>query len=229
MSRSKQRLLKRASIKKNNVKLYSPQTYAVEVVDYYGYRIKRETAARKEQKYLLYSKNFDEEQQAGMLKTSAVKISKEDFIESELSDPKNAPSVDDYLQEVRRINPGENRRILNETREYTVRRHKTTTSVDEQLRLLAQDDSKFENGVFLLKYEDSTGIPKEVRKAKGPGAYTQFLPIRKDDLMTREGRERLFAGMSASEGAALMYELGFSHKDRNAQFSPPLGNEEEEE
>lgn len=229
MSRSKQRLLKRANIKKNNVRLYSPKTYAVELIDYYGYRIKRKTAASKEQKYLLYSKNFDEEQQAGMLKKSAVKISKEDFIESELSDISNAPSVDDYLQDVRRINPEENRRILNETREYSVRRHKTTTSVDEQLQLFAQNDSNFENGVFLLKYEDSTGIPKEVRKAKGPGAYTQVIPIRKGDLMTREGRERLFAGMSASEGAALMYELGFSHKEIDAQYSPPLLGQEDEE
>ena len=229
MSRSKQRLLKRANIKKSNVKLYSPQIYAVERVEYYGYKVKRVAVQRVEQKYLDYSRDFDEEQQAGMLKKSAVKLSKEDFIESELSDPSNAPSVDDYLQDVRRINPEENRRILNETKEYSVRRHKTTTSVDERLQLFAQDDSNFENGVFLLKYEDSTGIPKEVRKAKGPGAYTQVTPIRKDDLMTKEGRERLFAGMSASEGAALMYELGFSHKDRDAQFSPPLLGQEDKE
>lgn len=228
MSRSKKRLLKRANIKKNNVRLYSPQTYSMERIEYYGYKVKRGSATRIEQKYLRYSRDFDEEQQAGMLKSSAIKISKEDFIESELSDPANAPSVDDYLQDVRRINPSENRRILNETREYTVRRHKTTTSVDEELRRFAQNEGNFENGVFLLKYEDSTGIPKEVRKAKGPGAYTQFLTIRRDDLMTREGRERLFAGMSASEGSALMYMLGFSHKDRDAQFSPPLGEEDEE-
>lgn len=228
MSRSKQRLLKRANIKKFNVKLYSPQIHAVERIDYYGYKIKKGAAQRVEQKYLNYSHDFDEEQQAGMLKSSAVKISKEDFIESELSDPSNAPSVDDYLQDVRRINPEENRRILNETKEYTVRRHKTSTSVDEQLQLFAQNDSNFENGVFLLKYEDSTGIPKEVRKAKGPGAYTQVTPIRKEDLMTKEGRERVFAGMSASEGAAMMYMLGFSHKDRDAQFSPPLPREEDE-